>query len=302
MPLTHVLLALLVVAIWGTNFVVMRLGLDTWPPLLFVALRFALSALPAVFLPWPKAPFGLIATYGLCIGVGQFGLMVYAMQNDITPGLASLVVQVQAFFTIALSALLHREAVKREHVAGLLLAASGIGLIAWQSGALGGAVAGGATQAGRAGTVTGLGIGLVLLAAVSWSAGNVVIKRIGRIDVLPLIAWSSVFPAVALVVLSLLLEGPQRMGSAFAAAGTVAWSAAIWQATANTLFGYGIWSWLLARHPAVQIAPMPLLVPVFGMATSAIVLAEPLQWWKIVAAVMVMSGLAVTVFAARQRA
>lgn len=295
MPLSHVLIALGVVAIWGTNFVVMKLGLAVWPPLLFVALRFALSALPVLALPRPKTPWHLLAAYGLFIGVGQFGLLFWAMQNDITPGLASLVIQVQAFFTIGMSAWLWGEQVRREHVAGLVLAAAGIALIAWRSGALDGA----ADASGR--QVTVLGLGVVLLAAASWSAGNLVVKRVGRTDVLPFIAWSSLYPALTLVVLSLLFEGPARIGAAFAEAGVGAWSAALWQAAANTLFGYGAWSWLLARHPAVQVAPMALLVPVFGMGASSLILAESLPAWKIAAAVMVMGGLAVTVFAGRLR-
>lgn len=303
MPLTHLLLALATVAIWGTNFVVMKLGLGTWPPLLFVALRFAFSALAALAVPAPKVPWRQVAAYGLFIGVGQFGLMLWALQRDITPGLASLVIQVQAFFTIGMSAVMHREPVRREHVAGLMLAATGIALIAWKSGALAGLTGAGeaAGASGAAGTVTGLGIGLVLLAALSWSAGNIVIKRIGPTAVLPLIAWSSLFPAVALFGLSLAIEGAPRIGAAFATAGLGAWAAVLWQATANTLVGYSAWSWLLARHPAVQVAPMALMVPVFGMGTSALVLGEPLPLWKIAAAGMVLGGLAVTVFSGRLR-
>ena len=149
-------------------------------------------------------------------------------------------------------------------------------------------------------SVTGFGIGLILLAAASWSAANIVVKRIGRIEVLPFMAWSSLYPAIVLILLSLTLEGPQRITTALTTAGVGAWSAALWQAVANTLVGYGAWSWLLARHPAVSVAPMALLVPVFGMGASALVLAEPLPLWKIAAATMVMGGLAVTVFTGRR--
>lgn len=291
MPLAHLLIALGVVAIWGTNFVVIKAGLATWPPLLFVALRFFVSVLPALVLPRPKVPLSLLVAYGLFIGVGQFGLLFYAMQNDITPGLASLVIQVQAFFTIGLSALLWNEPLKPAHIAGLALAAVGILLIAWQSGALAG---------GHGNGVTALGIGLALLAAASWSAGNLVAKRIGPTDVLPFIAWSGIPPALALIPLSLLLEGPERITYALASAGGVAWGAVVWQAVGNTLFGYGVWNWLLARHPAVLVAPMALLVPVFGMGASALVLGESLPAWKITAAAMVIGGLGITIVGSRR--
>ena len=71
------------------------------------------------------------------------------------------------------------------------------------------------------------------------------------------------------------------------------WLAVAWQAWGNTLFGYGAWAWLLARHPAVTIAPIALLVPLFGMAASALWLGEPLPAWKLSAAGLVMAGLAV---------
>ena len=131
LPLRHLLLALAVVAVWGTNFVVIKLALGHLPPLLFAALRFTLAALPAVFLlPRPAVSWGNLAAYGLLIGVGQFGVMFVAMNGHISPGLASLVVQLQVFFTMVLALLFFGEHPRRWQVAGALIAFAGIGVIA----------------------------------------------------------------------------------------------------------------------------------------------------------------------------
>jgi O-acetylserine/cysteine efflux transporter len=285
LPPSHLLLALAVVAIWGTNFVVIKRGLAEWPPFLFAALRFAVSALPLVL--WVKRPriaWWRIAAFGLFIGAGQFALLFYAMRADISPGLASLVVQTQVFFTIGLAVWWRGERVRVLQLAGLAAAVGGMAVIGAHLDA----------------TVTALGVGLVLLAALSWAGGNLVAQSSGRVDPVAFIAWSSLFAVPPLVSLSLFFEGPTLMASALGQASAVAWAVVGWQVIGNSLFGYGAWSWLLARHPAAAVTPMALLVPVFGLGASALVLGEPLQGWKLGAAGLVLGGLALNVLAMRR--
>ena len=289
MPLSHLLLALAVVAIWGSNFVVMKAGLATWPPLMFAALRFVLSALPLFVLPRPPVALGWLVSYGLLIGVGQFGLLFYALQADITPGIASLLIQMQVFFTIGLSVLTHRETVRPIQGLGLVLALAGIVVIGVHA------------HASGHGAITAMGVALVLAAAFNWALGNIVVKRIGKVDILPFMAWSSLPPAIVLVAASLVIEGPDLIAGAFASSGVGGWSAALWQAVGNTLFGYGVWSWLLARHAAATVTPMALLVPIFGLGTSVLAGQEGLEAWKLFAGALVITGLAVTVWAGSRR-
>jgi len=277
LTISHALLALAVMIVWGTNFVVIRAGLQHLPPLLFATLRFTLVAFPAVFfLKRPAVPWRLLATYGVFIGAGQFGLLFIAMKSSITPGLASLVVQSQVFFTIGLAMAIDRERIRVFQVAALLLAFTGLGVILAHAGA---------------DAATPLGLILTLGAAASWAGGNMMSKAAGRVNMLAFVVWSALFAAPPLLVLSLIFDGwpAIRQGVMQATVGT--WAAVIWQSVGNSMFGYAVWGWLLARYPAATVTPMSLLVPVFGMAASAWLLAEPLPGWKIAAAALIMAGL-----------
>ncbi len=278
LPGRHLLLAVAVVAVWGTNFVVIKYALGHIPPLSLALLRFALAFAPAaLFVARPAVAWRVLASYGLLIGAGQFGLMFVAMRSDITPGLASLVVQVQVFFTIGLAMVVAGESVRGFQWTALALAAAGLGLIGLHTDA----------------STTPLGLALMLLAAAAWATGNVVAKQAGRVDMLGFMVWSSLFAVPPLLVLALVFEGPTEMARAMGAADAGVWAAVLWQSLGNTLFGYGAWAWLLARHPAATVTPMALLVPVFGMGASTLWMAEPLPGWKLAAAALVLGGLAI---------
>ena len=162
-------------------------------------------------------------------------------------------------------------------VLALAVAATGLGVIALHTDA----------------STTPLGLGLMLLAALSWAAGNLVAKRAGRVDMLGFMVWSSLFAVPPLALLSLWLEGPEIIVRSLGSASAGVWAAVLWQSIGNTLFGYGAWAWLLARHPMATITPMALLVPVFGMGASTLLLAEPMPGWKLGAAALVLGGLAI---------
>jgi O-acetylserine/cysteine efflux transporter len=286
-PFTHILLALAVVAVWGTNFVVIKGALTEVPPLLLATMRFALSALPwLLFIKRPAVAWRYLVTYGVFIGF-MFGLLFLAMRADVSPGLASLLMQSQVFFTLLLVAWLQHEHMPRVQYAGLALATLGFVLIAWQS----------FDQSHS--DVTPLGLMLALGGALCWACGNVVSRSIGKVDMLGFMVWSSVFAVPPLLALSLWFEGSTAFTVALPHASLAAWAAMLWQSLGNTLFGFGAWGWLLARHPAATITPMALLIPFFGMGASALLLGEPLQGWKLGAAALVIGGLAVNVLGPR---
>jgi len=287
LPLRHFLLALAVVTVWGSNFVVIKVALGHLPPLLFATLRFTLALIPAIFfLPRPSVSWDNLALYGLLIGVGQFGVLYIAMNGHVSPGIASLVIQTQVFFTIGLSMRLAGERVHFFQWFALLLATGGITVIVLHTD----------------GSTTIPGLALVLLAALSWAGGNIAAKQGKPTNILSYVVWSSAFAVPPLFALSLSIEGWDAILAGVRQADAATWAAVAWQAWGNTLFGYAAWGWLLARHPAATITPMALLVPVFGMGASALWLAESLPPWKLTAAALVMGGLAANLLWPRLRA
>jgi O-acetylserine/cysteine efflux transporter len=286
LPLPHVVLATIIAGIWGTNFVVIKIGLDGFPPFLFAFLRFVFVFFPAfLFLPRPAVAWSRLASYGVLIGGGQFGLLYLAMRGHITPGLASLIIQSQVFFTIGLAVWRAHERVSFPQWCAVGLAA--IGLVAI-------AVCGG-------GDATPIGLCLVLLAGLSWAGSNMLVREAPKANMLSYVVWASVFALPPLFALSLLVEGADVAMHALVSAPPIAWAALFWQSVGNTLFGFAAWGWLLARHPAAAITPMALLVPVFGMAASCMILHESLPAWKATGAALIIAALSINVLAARKR-
>ena len=282
LPLSHLLLALAIVAVWGTNFVVIKISLEAFPPFLFAALRYFFALLPMVFfVPRPKVSWRNLCAYGLATGVGQFGVMYFAIDGRISPGLASLVIQTQVFFTIGFAMFFAKEGLKRYQAVAVAVAMTGLGIIALHTDA----------------STTFLGLALVVFAGLSWGAANTVSRSAGSINMLSYVVWASAFSIPPLFLIALFLEGGwEYMSTAMASAPLGAWFGVLWQSWGNTLFGYAAWGWLLSKHPAALVAPTPLLVPIFGMGASAYFLSEPLPTWKILAAGLVIAGLVVNLF------
>ena len=282
LPLSHLLLALAIVAIWGTNFVVIKKSLDTFPPFLFATLRYTFALLPAIFfVKRPNVSWLNLGLYGVLIGVGQFGILFYAIHGQITPGLASLVVQTQVFFTIGFAMMFAGERIKLHQAISIGIAMLGLLVIAIHIDS----------------QTSLLGIGLVVCAGCAWGAGNTVSRSAGSINMFAYVVWASAFAVPPLLILSLVFEGGYgQLGAVMQTASLSAWVGVFWQSWANTLFGYAAWAWLLSKHPAALIAPAPLLVPIFGMGATAIWLGESLTWWKILAAGLVMVGYLGTIY------
>jgi O-acetylserine/cysteine efflux transporter len=282
LPISHLLLALAIMAVWGTNFVVIKLSLDAFPPFLFAALRFTFAFLPlAFFIPRPKVSWGNLCAYGLAIGVGQFGILFFAIDGRISPGLASLVVQTQVFFTIGLAMFFAKERLRLYQSVAVLIAMTGLGTIALHTDA----------------DTTFIGLALIVFAGLSWGIGNTVSRRAGSINMLSYVVWASAFSLPPLFLISWIFEGGwEQMSASIISAPIGAWAGVFWQSWGNTVFGYAAWAWLLSKHPAAVVAPAPLLVPIFGMGASAYFLSEPLPLWKILAAGLVITGLIVNLF------
>lgn len=284
MPLTHSLVAVLVTIIWGLSFVVIKLGVGSMPPLLLCSLRFFFAALPAIFfVPRPKASLGNVVAYGFFLGVAQFGLLFAAIAFGMPASLASVVMQAQVFFTILFAALFMAERPGPHQIAGSLIGFAGLVIIA-------------VPRLSGSGALPFL---MTVAAAASWGVANIVSKRAGRVDMLGYIVWTSLVAPLPLLGLSLLLDGPDKVISALMSMDAGTWGAVAYLAYPTTVFAFGIWAYLLSRHPAATVTPYALLVPVAGILGSSLILDETMRPVEAIGGAVIVAGLALNVFGAR---
>lgn len=283
MTLRDVLTAVAVAIVWGLTFIAIKVGVTEAPPLALSALRFLFAAVPLIlFIRPPATSARLVVLYGLFIGVGQFSLLFISVREGFPVGLSSLVIQLQVFFTILFAWMLLGERPRPAQLVGAGLAFAGIALIGAER--LGGASFG--------------PLLLVIAAAAFWGAGNIVGKVAGRIDMLAFTAWSSLVAPVPLILASAWLDGPAALLPLVHPSLRLALSVAA-LSYAGTVFGYGLWSRLLAHHPAAAVTPFALLVPIVGMIAGWMAFDEPLDAFELWGAVLVMAGLAVNIFGDR---
>ena len=266
----HLALAIGLAAVWGVNFVVMQVGLEHFPPLLYAGLRFAMAAFPALLLAGrPAVPWRWVAAVSATLGAGQFGLLLVGMRAGMPAGLTSLVLQMQVLFTILFAVTLLGERLTTRRVLGLTAAFGGLALVALDFGASGpiGAFA------------------LCVAAAAAWGLGNVAQRRAAPPDALRFMVWVSALSSPPLLLLSLWLEGVPDLASPLEG-----WLSLLYVAFISTLGGFGLWGFLLRRYDASTVAPYTLLVPVFGMTSAALFTGEPLTWLRIAAGALIVTG------------
>lgn len=280
----HVFLLIIVVAIWGINFVFVKIGLQEIPPLLLCALRFFLVSVPALFfLPRPKVPFRWILLYGLVMFVLQFGLMFSGIQVGVSAGLGSILLQTQVFFSLPFAYWILKEKIDRWKILGALFSFLGVAIVGsrfWSSSSL-------------------LGFILVLLAAATWGLGSVIVKKMGKVNSGSLLVWGSTVAWPVLLFLSILFEGGSSVLLQLSQLSYSSYGAVLYIALGSTVLGFGIWNWLVQVYPIATIAPFTLLVPVFGMIGSFFFLGEPIESWKIYAGLLVIGGLCIHLFGSR---
>ncbi|HET8727147.1 MAG TPA: EamA family transporter [Alphaproteobacteria bacterium] len=282
---SHIALAVLVAAVWGFNFVVIAVGLDNFPPLLFSALRFLAASLPfLIFVRSPKVPWRWVLAIGLVLGVAKFSFLFVGIDIGMPAGLASLVLQTQAFFTVLFAVVLFGDRPRPVQLAGMAVAFSGIGLIA-SSLPFGG---------------TAMGLLLTLAAAAAWGLANICMKQARPPDLLALMVWVSAVPPLPLLALSWWLEGPEAIAAAVAGVTWTGVAAVAYIGLVSTVLGFAVWGYLLRTYTAALVAPFSLLVPIFGMTSAALFLGEALTPVKYAAAALVFAGLALTLLPRRR--
>lgn len=277
------LLALTTVLLWGLNFLAIRIGLDHFPPYFFAALRFLVIAVPVVlFVPRPRVPLKWLLLYGAGFGFGQFAFLFWAMHSGMPTGLASLVLQSSAPFTVVLGAVLLREKLRPIQIVGLTVAVAGMCLIGWD----------------RAGHAALWPVILTLLAGLSWAFGNLGNRKAASAQPMRLMLWMCVIPPLPMLALSAAIEGPTTgwniLAESFDTEGLPALLSLAYIVLLGTIAGSGLWTALHSRYPAGVVAPFSLLVPVVGIAAAWLVLGEEPSSFSLVGAAVVIAGAAAT--------
>jgi O-acetylserine/cysteine efflux transporter len=282
-----IFLACLVSLVWGLAFVFVKFGLEDFSASQLTVLRFVMIAIPALFLPRPRVGWGLLIGTSLFLFLGQFLLLFFAYRAGLPPGLASVAVQMHVFFTVALAALLLRERPNPMQSLGMAIAFIGLVLIGMTAGAQHG------------GDLPLLALILVVVGAINWAIGNLLVKRIGPTPMLPLMAWLSLVPPLPAFAISLLLDDQPPLWTALAHASALGLISALYLGLVATVLGYGLWSFLLTRYPTASVAPFALLTPVTGVVASAILFGERFPPLRYAGMAMILIGLAVLLLPAR---
>ena len=280
----HVALAVLITAIWGVNFSVIKLGLASVDPLILAGVRFSLCALPAIFfIRKPDVAWRYLIGYGLVFGIGLWGVVNLGIKAGLSAGIASLVLQFSAFFTLLLGGWVFKEALTRFQILGMLIALAGLFCIITISD----------------GSVSLTGVLLVLVGAASWSVANLISKKANTKDVFGFLVWSSAFAPIPLFALDFAVNGSAGYTTFVSQVNTTAVLSILFQVYPNTLFAYWIWNSLLKTYPVSTVAPLSLLVPIFGMLGSVVVFNESVPVSKVLAVVLIVLGLAVGLYGQR---
>ncbi|MPQ83532.1 EamA family transporter [Pseudomonas sp. MAFF 730085] len=280
----HVVLAVLITAIWGVNFSVIKLGLATVDPLILAGIRFSLCALPAIFfISKPDVAWRFIIGYGLVFGIGLWGLVNLGIKAGLSAGIASLVLQFSAFFTILLGSWLFKEALTRFQVLGMLIALAGLLCIIKISD----------------GSVSVYGVMLVLVGAASWSVANIINKKASTKDVFGFLVWSSAFAPIPLFALDYAVNGSAGYRAFIHQVDATSVMSIMFQVYPNTLFAYWVWNSLLKTYPVSTVAPLSLLVPIFGVLGSVVVFNESVPVSKVLSVGLIVLGLAVGLYGQR---
>ena len=268
------LLVVTVASLWGFNFVVIDWGMGAVPPLLFAAIRFSVVSVACLFVKRPPVPFRTVAAVGAFMSLGQFGLLYLAMHLGLGPGLAALVLQSQAVFTIVIASVALRERPTRAQVTGTALGVAGLFTVAL----------------GIGGQAPLAALGLCLLAGLSWGVGNVVSRAAHAPGGLAVTVWSATVVPVPLLGLSLLLDGPAAVGRGLTHLGWNGALSTVYTAGLCSLVGYAIFNRLLSKYPSGNVVPWVLLAPVVAMAASWPLLGEAPSAAELAGAALLVVG------------
>lgn len=275
----HIFLAICVACIWGLAYVATKIALGSFSPPQLTALRFLIACAPVLLLPRPSVPLHMLVAIGLTMFTGQFLLQFFGIASGMPPGLASVVSQTQGMFTVMLAMLVLRERPTARQLFGMISGLVGLTMIGLTVG----------------NGLTVLGLLLVLASALSWSVGNVLLKRLPPVDMLHLVVWMSLVPPIPALAISGMTEGLEALPNALVTASWQAIAAALYLGVVATVLAYAMWGKLLRTYTAAAVTPFALLAPCVGAVSSAVVFGEQFTSLRLAGMAAILFGLAIVV-------
>ena len=281
-----VCIAVLVAVIWGLGFIVSRIALNEFSPELMTTLRFAIAALPCLFVRKPGVSWEILIAISFTLFLGQFLAQAFAIQHGVPVGLTSVIVQSQALFTIGLAAILFGERPTRMQTAGIGLATVGLLMICG--------------TVGYDFSVSAFAV--LLISPVAFAIGNILLRRAQGVPMFDLFAWLCLVAAIPLFALTLVTNGPQPTWQALTQMSLTGLLCMLALGGISTSIAYWLWGRLLRDYPPAQVVPFALLVPFVGSAASSIVFGETFGPLRLAGMVTVVGGIAVMLLAKRPQA
>ena len=276
-------IAVMVAVIWGLAFVASRIALDEFPPELMTALRFAIAAVPCLFVRKPDVSWPLLIAISATLFLGQFLSQSIAIAHGVPVGLTAVIVQSQALFTVGFAALLFAELPTRMQAIGIGIAAIGLLMIC--------------------GTVgydfSVAAFAVLIISPISFAAGNLLLRRASDVPMFDLFAWLCLAAAIPLFALTLVSNGPQPTWHALSQMSLTGLVCVLGLGGISTSIAYWLWGRLLRDYPAAQVVPFALLVPFVGAAASSVVFAEKFGPLRLAGMITVVGGIAVMLLSKR---
>jgi len=281
-----VCIAVLVAVIWGLAFVASRIALNEFSPELMTTLRFAIAALPCLFLRKPEISWTLLVAISFTLFLGQFLAQAFAIAHGVPVGLSSVIVQSQALFTIGFAAAVFGERPTRMQTVGIAIAAAGLLMIC-----------------GTVGYDFSVGaFAVVMICPISFAIGNLLLRRAQDARMFDLFAWLCLAAAVPLLALTLVTNGPQPTWHALSHMSPTGLICMLCLGGISTSIAYWLWGRLLRDYPAAQVVPFALLVPFVGSAASSMVFGETFGPLRLAGMATVVGGIAIMLFSRRSQA
>ena len=276
MKKNDLILGILVMIVWGLNFSVIKLGVNEIDPLLLTALRFTLATLPAIFfVKKPDVSWWYLIVYGWLFAIGIWGMATWSIQAGLSAGMASVLLQMNVVFGLFLGCFLLKEPLPLNKVIGSGIALAGLLL----------------SLTVTDGSVTQLGLMLVLIAAISWSLASITVKKAGTKQVFAFSLWAMAFAPIPLFLIVYFQSGSDAFVQLSTQLNERVIFSVLFQAYPVTLLGYWIWNRLLVTYPLTTVAPLTLLVPIFGLLGGVLFYQEEVGMIKLIASGCVISGI-----------